>query len=266
MKKTLNNKKRDPGEGGSQTPGSGSNHNYYTRKAGHMTRRDNQKKYRTLLTTAAILTAAGIVCIGAAAVETPEEQPEIFEPIPIIEEPIYKEVIKTESESVQDPAAAAGVTGTEAALQYDSVDFVALPVDMTEEDQKIVFDICQEYNIAFPLVMAIIEHESQFDAMARSSTGDSGYMQINDCNISSLYDAGFHDLFLLEDNVGAGVYMLRDLFNRYPGETTFVLMAYNAGEKGAKDMIAAGITETEYSTEIESRAKEFSGYIDAALK
>lgn len=232
-----------------------------------MTRRDYQKRYRKLLTTAAILSAAGIVCIGAAAVETPgEQQPDIFEPIPTIEEPIYKEVIKTESESVQDPAAAAGVKETETALQYDSVDFVALPVDMTEEDQKIVFDICQEYDIAFPLVMAIIEHESQFDALARSSTGDSGYMQINDCNVSSLYDAGFHDLFLLEDNVGAGVYMLRDLFNRYPGETTFVLMAYNAGEKGAKDMIAAGITETEYSTEIESRAKEFSRYIDAALK
>lgn len=135
---------------------------------------------------------------------------------------------------------------------------------MTDTDQEIVFDICQEYGVAFPIVMAIIEHESHFDRTARSQTGDSGYMQINDCNAERLSDLGFSDLYDLEQNVGAGVYILKELFSRHEGDATFVLMAYNAGEKGARDMRESGIYETEYTVEILERAEAFSSYIDNA--
>lgn len=60
--------------------------------------------------------------------------------------------------------------------EYTDVTFVPLPVPMSEEDQETVFEICQDRDVSFPLVMALIEHESQFDGSARSSTGDSGYM------------------------------------------------------------------------------------------
>ena len=157
---------------------------------------------------------------------------------------------------------AAGQQGTRL---YTDVPFVMLPVPMSEGDQEAVFRICQDGEVAFPLVMAIIEHESEFDASARSKTGDSGLMQINDINKASLYDMGYQDLFLLEDNVGAGVYMLSYLFGKYEGDTTFVLMAYNAGEEGAREMRNAGINETEYSVEILQRAQQFTDYIDDAL-
>lgn len=147
---------------------------------------------------------------------------------------------------------------------YKDVDFVPLPVPMTEQDQAVVFGICQEYGVAFPLVMAIIEHESQFDRTARSQTGDSGYMQINDCNADDLAKLGFSDLYDLEQNVGAGAYILRELFAKYGGDTTFVLMAYNAGERGAREMRESGIHETEYTVEILERAEAFSSYIDNA--
>ena len=74
--------------------------------------------------------------------------------------------------------------------------------------------------------------------------------------ISNLYD--------LEQNVGAGVYILKELLSRYEGDVTFVLMAYNAGEKGARDMRESGIYETEYTVEILERAEAFSSYIDNA--
>lgn len=147
---------------------------------------------------------------------------------------------------------------------YQDADFVPLPVSMTESDQAVVFAICQEYGVAFPLVMAIIEHESHFDRMARSQTGDSGYMQINDCNVARLSDLGFSDLYDLEQNVGAGVYILKELFLKYEGDTTFVIMAYNAGEKGAREMRESGIYETKYTVEILERAEAFSSYIDNA--
>lgn len=148
---------------------------------------------------------------------------------------------------------------------YSDVTFVPLPVPMSEQDQETVFEICLDGGVSFPLVMALIEHESQFDRTARSSTGDSGYMQINDCNAESLADLGYTDLFDLYQNVSAGVYMLKYLFNKYEGDTTFVLMAYNAGETGAANQRAAGIYETEYTVEILEQAEVFSSYIDNAL-
>lgn len=148
---------------------------------------------------------------------------------------------------------------------YNDVEFVALPVDMNRKNQEEVFRICQEDNIAFPLVMAIIEHESQFDTKARSQTGDSGLMQINDVNAKTLADQGYIDLYSLQDNVSAGIYLIQELYCKY-GDTTFVLMAYNAGETGAKKQQKEGITETDYTKEIESRAEEFTEYIDERLK
>lgn len=139
--------------------------------------------------------------------------------------------------------------------------FVPLDVPMTEEDQKEIFDICNDYKIAYTLVMAMIEHESDFDASARSKTGDSGLMQINDCNSARLAEMGFKDLFDTRENVEAGVYMLRELFDKY-GEAEAVLMCYNMGETGAAELWDAGIFSSTYSSEIMAREAEFSSYID----
>lgn len=139
--------------------------------------------------------------------------------------------------------------------------FVPLDVPMTEEDQKEIFDICNDYKIAYTLVMAMIEHESDFDASARSKTGDSGLMQIHDCNSARLAEMGFKDLFDTRENVEAGVYMLRELFDKY-GEVKAVLMCYNMGEAGAAELWDAGIFSSAYSSEIMAREAEFSSYID----
>ena len=150
----------------------------------------------------------------------------------------------------------------ESARTYADVKFVELPVNMKRSEQEMIFGICQDENVAFPLAMAIIENESQFNASERSSTGDSGLMQINDCNAERLADLGYTDLFDAETNVKAGTYILKELFEKYE-DVTFVLMAYNMGEKGAQDAQKAGIYETEYSQGIETRAEQFSAYIDA---
>ena len=219
----------------------------------------------TAVTAAGGIFVSGLIFGQGQQAKAKQEVEVIFEPIPQTDSFNNIEDIQEPEEEIQDEALIQ-YAGRAAGLDItDSIEFVPLPVNMSVEDQEVVYSICREYNIAFPLVMAMIEHESQFDRLARSETGDSGYMQINDCNASTLYEAGFEDLFLLEDNIGAGCHMLRELFDKYPGDTTFVLMCYNAGEKGAKEQVAAGITETEYTNEIETRAKEFSDYIDAAF-
>lgn len=220
--------------------------------------RDRKKRIRRIkrirrgiLSGTAVVSVAAVVIIAYQAVTTePDKTPE---PIAVIQtEPIAPEIHIETGKAEETPRT------------YQDVDFVPLPVPMTEQDQAVVFGICQEYGVAFPLVMAIIEHESQFDRTARSQTGDSGYMQINDCNADDLAKLGFSDLYDLEQNVSAGAYILQDLFAKYEGDTTFVLMAYNAGERGARKMRESGIYETEYTVEILERAEAFSSYIDNA--
>lgn len=179
--------------------------------------------------------------------------------------------LTVESIQTTDAAQDAPETETESAVgqqsprTYSDVDFVTLPVDMPETEQITVFSICQEENIAFPLVMAIIEQESDFDGTARSTTGDSGYMQINDINVDALAKMGYTDLFDTEQNVRAGISILKEHLEMFGcGNVTFALMAYNLGAKGAQDMIDAGIYETEYTREILTRADAFSSYIDSA--
>lgn len=144
--------------------------------------------------------------------------------------------------------------------------FVCLPVPMSEEEQRIVFDICTDNGVAFSFVMAIIGEESEFDKEARSETGDSGYMQINDCNAEELERRGYADLYDTAQNVGAGVSILRDLFDKYEGETHRVLMAYNMGERRAAELWAQGIETSEYSREIVEREVEYSRYMDEYLE
>lgn len=154
---------------------------------------------------------------------------------------------------------------TAEAVPHEPV-FVCLPVPMSEEEQRIVFDICTDNGVAFSFVMAIIGEESEFNKEARSETGDSGYMQINDCNAEELKRRGYADLYDTAQNVGAGVSILRDLFNKYEGETHRVLMAYNMGERRASELWAQGIETSEYSCEIVEREAEYSRYMDEYLE
>ena len=121
-------------------------------------------------------------------------------------------------------------------IEVKEICFVPLPVDMPEEDQRIVFEIATENDVAFTLVMALIGCESEFDKNAYSATGDSGYMQINDCNIEEMKNRGFEDMFDTADNVGAG---------------------------NASKLWDQGIVSSEYSRKIVAREREYSNYIDA---
>ena len=78
--------------------------------------------------------------------------------------------------------------------------------------------------------MALIQHESSFDPNVISSTNDYGYMQINAINHNWLTETiGVTDYTDPYQNIRAGVFVLRKLFERYQ-DTNMVLMAYNMGK------------------------------------
>lgn len=136
--------------------------------------------------------------------------------------------------------------------------FAPIDCKMPEEQQEFTYYLCSGYNIDFALVMALIQNESCFDPAAISTTNDYGYMQINKMNHQWLTDAlgvtNFTDPY---QNIRAGVFVLRKLFERYQ-DTNMVLMAYNMGEDGAARLWEKGIYSTDYTEKILSYQAQFN--------
>lgn len=141
------------------------------------------------------------------------------------------------------------------------LDFVPLDVPMDEEIQEFIYYLSYEYNIEFPFVMALIKTESSFEVDAIGSTNDYGLMQINKINHKWLTEVvGVTDYLDPYQNVRAGTFMLRKLFEKYE-DPAKVLMAYNMGETGASRLWEQGILESRYSKAVMTQAVEYKNQI-----
>ena len=132
-----------------------------------------------------------------------------------------------------------------------------LNVSMPKDEQAYLYALCDAYDIDFGFAMAVIEHESGYTADVISSTGDYGYFQINSCNQTWLSkDLGITDLLDPKQNVRAGMYILRQLFEKYE-DAGDVLMAYHFGEGGAKELWNQGIYTSKYSDAILEKGQKY---------
>lgn len=137
------------------------------------------------------------------------------------------------------------------------LDFVPLQCDMPYEEQEFLFYLCNGYNIDFCLVMALIQVESKFDASVVSITNDYGLMQINENNHDWLTKIlGVTDYLEPYENMRAGCYILRKLFERYQ-DTELVLMCYSMGENGASRLWENGIYSTDYTEQVLNCQRQF---------
>lgn len=136
------------------------------------------------------------------------------------------------------------------------------PLD--DATQQMILDKCDYFNIDFAFTMAVIYKESSFrpDADSGSSVG---LMQINRINHGWLSERlGITDFFDPEQNVTAGLYMLRDLFEKYE-DPAMVLMAYNMGEAGAKKLWNQGIYTSEYAEGVLQQADKYNQEIEERM-
>lgn len=91
---------------------------------------------------------------------------------------------------------------------------------------QVIRQACQRHGVEFALVKAVIKAESAFDPSARSSAGARGLMQLMP-DTASLH--GVTDIHNPQDNIDGGVRHLRLLLDRFRGNLTLTVAAYNAG-------------------------------------
>ena len=117
-------------------------------------------------------------------------------------------------------------------------------IPLSDDLQQYIYSLCEEYNISYAMVVAMIDVESNFNSKAVSSTNDYGLMQINAINHKENTD--YLDPY---DNVEQGIKALHRLAKKY-NEADLVLMCWNCGETGAKKLWKQGIYSTEYSEKV----------------
>lgn len=91
---------------------------------------------------------------------------------------------------------------------------------------EIIQQASSRYNIDEKLIRSVIQVESNFNQFAVSSAGAEGYMQLMPSTARGL---GVSDSFNAQQNIFGGTKYLRQMLNRYQGDTTLALAAYNAG-------------------------------------
>lgn len=156
---------------------------------------------------------------------------------------------------------------TEMSLDWGvgDLDFTPLDCNMPEEQQEFLFYLCAGYNIDFTLAMAVIQHESSFRADVVSGK-DYGLMQINTINHEWLTETiGVTDFTDPYENMRAGCFILRKLFERYQ-EPELVLMCYNMGETGAGRLWDKGVFSTNYTQKVLTYQHQFNEQLEGGAK
>lgn len=88
-----------------------------------------------------------------------------------------------------------------------------------------------QYGVSPDLVRAVVDQESNGDPRVVSRAGAMGLMQLMPANVR---EAGLTDAFDPEQNIRGGVAQLREHLDRYKGDVSLALAAYNAGPGNVK--------------------------------
>lgn len=95
------------------------------------------------------------------------------------------------------------------------------------EYDRHIADAASAFNVPLDLVRAIIQVESEYDALAVSSKGAQGLMQLMPFTAQRF---GVSDSFDPRQNIFGGVQYLRFLLDLFQGDVGLAAAGYNAGE------------------------------------
>ncbi|MFZ6017342.1 MAG: transglycosylase SLT domain-containing protein [Nitrospirota bacterium] len=103
-----------------------------------------------------------------------------------------------------------------------------MKIERDKDYHKVIYEKAVKYEIDPSLVKAIIKTESNWNQRAVSRKGAMGLMQLMPATASEM---ALHDPFNPEENIEGGTRYLRYLLERFNGDLTLALAAYNAGPK-----------------------------------
>ncbi len=98
----------------------------------------------------------------------------------------------------------------------------------TKSLDAIFTEAADKYNVPVQLLKAVGKAESGFDAKAVSRCGAQGIMQLMPATAASL---GVTDSFDAQQNIMGGAKYLSGLLDKYEGNKSLALAAYNAGSR-----------------------------------
>jgi soluble lytic murein transglycosylase-like protein len=98
--------------------------------------------------------------------------------------------------------------------------------EASPELASMIDETSRRYGVDSALVHAVVRAESAFDHLAVSRAGARGLMQLMPTTAS---EVGVRDVFHPQENLEGGIYYLRELLDRFSGNTRLALAAYNAG-------------------------------------
>lgn len=129
------------------------------------------------------------------------------------------------------------------------------PADMSKITEA-VKNASKKYGVDENLILAVIKQESNFNSNAVSSAGAKGLMQVMPANFSSV---GISNPYDVNQNVNGGTQILKQALDKYDGDVSMALMAYNAG---SGNMQKRGVTS---ASDLYKMPAETQKYVPSVL-
>ncbi|WP_440896056.1 lytic transglycosylase domain-containing protein [Amphibacillus sp. Q70] len=116
--------------------------------------------------------------------------------------------------------------GRPSILEQTSSITTPIETSLSTDLETIIQEAADTYQVDEKLIRSVIKMESNFNQHAVSHAGAQGYMQLMPQTARGL---GVTNSFDARQNIFGGTKYLRQMLNRYNGNTTLAIAAYNAG-------------------------------------